>query len=72
MKPPKPAQLRAILATDRHVLVAAGAGTGKTTTVVGRILYLLGVEIEGHRTPKPLGLGDIAAITFTNSAAAKL
>ncbi len=65
-------QWRAVEATDRHVLVAAGAGTGKTNTVVGRILYLLGVEVRGRRIASPCTLNEIAAITFTNAAAADL
>jgi len=69
---PNPAQLRAILAADRHLLVAAGAGTGKTTTVVGRILYLLGVETAGTRIAAPVPLDRIGAITYTNAAAADL
>jgi ATP-dependent helicase/nuclease subunit A len=72
MEQPTPSQLRAIHAADRHVLVTAGAGTGKTSTVVARILYLLGVEIGGRRIAQPLALGDLAAITFTNAAAADL
>lgn len=71
-RPPTPSQWAAIEAVDQHVLVAAGAGTGKTTTVVHRILYLLGVEFEGRRCPAPVGLRDIAAITYTNAAAADL
>jgi ATP-dependent helicase/nuclease subunit A len=70
--PLTPSQLRAVLAADRHVLVEAGAGTGKTTTVVARILYTLGVETNGHRHPAPIALDDLAAITFTNAAAAEL
>jgi ATP-dependent helicase/nuclease subunit A len=58
--------------TDRHVLVSAGAGTGKTRTVVARVLYLLGVPFRGRRVDRPLALRDIAAITFTNAAAADL
>jgi ATP-dependent helicase/nuclease subunit A len=72
VRTPTPSQLDAILATDEHVLVAAGAGTGKTSTVVGRILFLLGVPVEGRQVAKPLALGDIAAITYTNAAAADL
>ena len=52
--------------------MAAGAGTGKTSTVVGRILYLLGVPVEGERVAEPLTLRDISAITYTNAAAADL
>jgi len=66
------AQRDAAWAHDRHLLVSAGAGTGKTRTVVARILYLLGVEVEGRRIAEPVPLGRIAAITFTNAAAADL
>ncbi|MBX6365928.1 MAG: UvrD-helicase domain-containing protein, partial [Gemmatimonadetes bacterium] len=69
---PNDRQWEAIRAVDRHVLVHAGAGTGKTFTVVRRILYLLGVEVRGERIAQPVGLGRIAAITYTNRAAADL
>jgi ATP-dependent helicase/nuclease subunit A len=72
MKRPTDSQWEAIRTTDRHLLVAAGAGTGKTTTVVGRILYLLGAEVRGETRPTPLALRDIGAITYTNAAAADL
>ncbi len=71
-RPPTPSQWAAIRAVSAHLLVAAGAGTGKTTTVVDRILYLLGVEFEGERCPAPLALREIAAITYTTAAAADL
>jgi ATP-dependent helicase/nuclease subunit A len=69
-----PAQAAAACDLDRHVLVAAGAGTGKTQCVVGRLLYALGEEVAGRRVPPAarLELRDIAAITFTNVAAADL
>ena len=69
---PTDRQWEAIRATDEHVLVGAGAGTGKTTTVIGRILYLLGVPVRGQVHPAPLRLKDIAAVTYTNAAAADL
>lgn len=72
MDKPTPSQLTAIRATGNHVLVAAGAGTGKTSTVVGRILFLLGQPVEGERVAEPLTLRDISAITYTNAAAADL
>ncbi|MGH7629143.1 MAG: UvrD-helicase domain-containing protein, partial [Gemmatimonadales bacterium] len=58
----------------RHVLVAAGAGTGKTRCVVARLLYLLGEAVAGRQLPPERGvaLRDVAAITFTNAAAADL
>lgn len=65
-------QWEAIREADQHVMVVAGAGTGKTRTVVGRILYLLGVELRGRRIPQPRALHEIAAITFTNAAAQDL
>ncbi len=67
-----PRQWDAVRTTDRHVLVSAGAGTGKTRTVVGRILFLLGVEINGVVFEHPVQLSDLVAITFTNAAAADL
>jgi len=54
------------------LLVTAGAGSGKTRTVVARVLYLLGVEVAGRRIDQPVELRRIAAITFTNKAAAEL
>lgn len=67
-------QAEAALDTGRHVLVAAGAGTGKTQCVVARLLYALGEEVAGRRLgdQNRLDLGDVAAITFTNVAAADL
>jgi ATP-dependent helicase/nuclease subunit A len=49
---------------DRNQFVEAGAGTGKTTALVERILELV---CSGTAT-----LGHIAAITFTDAAAAEL
>lgn len=69
-----PRQWEAVEAVDRHVLVSAGAGTGKTSTVVGRVLYLLGIEVQGRRLPEAarLAMSDVAAITYTEAAAADL
>ena len=47
---------------DRDVVVTAGAGTGKTRVLVERYLALL----RSHR------IGDIAAVTFTDAAAAEM
>jgi ATP-dependent helicase/nuclease subunit A len=69
---PTDEQWEAIRATDEHVLVSASAGTGKTYTVVKKILYLLGVTVRGKTCASPIDLDDIAAITFTNKAAAEL
>ena len=49
-----------ILVDEHNVLVIAGAGTGKTSTIVGRIKYLL-LEKKVH--PK-----SILALTYTNAS----
>ena len=74
MENPRPsdAQWAAIRETDRHVLVSAGAGTGKTFTVVSHILYLMGIETRASVHSPALALDQIAAITYTNKAAAEL
>ena len=48
---------------DRNVVVTAGAGTGKTTLLVDRLVHLL------MREPDPLAITHIVALTFTNKAA---
>lgn len=47
--------------TDGHIVVEASAGTGKTTVMIDRIMFLL------HTVPE-IKLSDIAMITFTNEA----
>ncbi len=51
---------------DRNVVVRAGAGTGKTTILVNRMLNLL------MREPQPLAITEIVALTFTNKAATEM
>ncbi|MEO5954773.1 MAG: UvrD-helicase domain-containing protein, partial [Nitrospiraceae bacterium] len=51
---------------DRNVVVVAGAGTGKTTILVNRILNLL------LREPSPLAITEVVALTFTNKAATEM
>lgn len=67
-------QRAAVLEPERHLLVAAGAGTGKTSTVVARLCYLLGIPVDGETIAEDrrLSLSQIAAITYTNAAAADL
>ena len=52
------------LSLDETMFVEAGAGTGKTTSMVSRVVNLVG---SGAAT-----VDRIAAITFTNSAASEL
>lgn len=46
---------------DEHIVVQASAGTGKTTVMIDRIMYLM------HTVPG-LQMSDIYMITFTNDA----
>lgn len=57
-------QMRCITKNVRNHLVLAGAGTGKTTTIVGYVKYLLKKEIC---TPE-----DILVLSFTNASASEM
>ena len=50
---------------EGHLLVTAGAGTGKTTTLIDRLLFLC------HCDPK-FSFDSTAMITFTNAAALEM
>ena len=54
-------QLVAVEYPPEPLLILAGAGTGKTTTIVGRMAYLI-----QQRKVNP---DSILALTFTNDAA---
>lgn len=51
---------------DRNVVVVAGAGTGKTTLLVNRLVHLLIKE------PDPIAMTHIVALTFTNKASTEM
>ncbi len=53
----------AVATFDRNLVVTAGAGTGKTTLLIDRLVHLL------LRNPDPLKITEIVALTFTNKAA---
>ncbi|WP_197346524.1 ATP-dependent helicase [Ralstonia pseudosolanacearum] len=57
-------QLEAILATDGPVLIIAGPGSGKTFTLVERIVYLI--------TNKGVAPESLLVVTFTDKAAREL
>ncbi len=57
-------QRRAILTDDDYCLLVAGAGSGKTTTITGKVKYL--VEIQG------IDPSDIIVISYTNKAVNEL
>jgi len=62
------AQVRRLAETtfDRNVVVVAGAGTGKTTLLVNRLIHLL------MREPHPVEITHLVALTFTNKAATEM
>lgn len=57
-------QREAILSNDNRVLTVAGAGTGKTTTVIGKVAYLLEKQLY-----KP---NEILLLSFSNGAVGEL
>ena len=59
-----PQQLDAILATEGPVLIIAGPGSGKTFTLVERIVYLI--------THKGVAPESLFVVTFTDKAAREL
>ncbi len=59
-----PAQREAVTSADSHLLVLAGAGSGKTRALVHRISWL--VEVE------QVSPFSILAVTFTNKAAREM
>lgn len=62
--PLTPTQRRAVVAGERRVAVNAGAGCGKTGTIIARAAYRVASEIR-----KP---SQILALTFTRKAAAEM
>ena len=60
----QPARQAIVERLDDNMVVEAGAGTGKTTSLIGRVRALV--------TTGRADMGQIAAITFTDAAAAEL
>lgn len=59
-----PEQQSAVSAEDRHLLILAGAGSGKTQTLIHRIAWLLHNKLNDNQ--------QLLAVTFTNKAANEL
>src|SRR5690606_21411908 len=64
LHPPSPDQAAAACSEDRAANVIAGPGTGKTSTLIHRVRYL--VEEKG------VDPGQFLVLTFTNKAALEL
>jgi DNA helicase-4 len=62
--PNNPDQLSAIASDENNTLVVAGAGTGKTTTILGKLVYLI-----EHQNIDPQ---DILVLSFTEKAVEEL
>lgn len=57
-------QKEAVLINDRPLLILAGAGSGKTRTIISKIVYdILVLDTDPH---------NILAVTFTNKAAEEM
>ena len=59
-------QLKAIETNDKHLRIIACAGSGKTSTVAGKVAYLLNPKNGLNVLPK-----NIIAFTYTEKAAAE-
>lgn len=60
---------------DGDVLVTAGAGTGKTETMVERLLFLLstvGLVADEEGRTRDLQMNEVALVTFTREAAREI
>ena len=66
---PSPEQRRAVEARGHDIVVTAGAGAGKTRTLVARYLSLLD---EGPRSATVTAKGDVVCLAITRTRFTKL
>jgi DNA helicase IV len=71
-KPLTAAQRRACVVNDDHNLVLAGAGTGKTSVMIGRVGYLLAAELVSPDTVLMVAYNRDAAEELRERAAKRL
>jgi DNA helicase II / ATP-dependent DNA helicase PcrA len=62
-------QRAAAIHTETPVMTLAGAGSGKTRMLIGRLLHLIGSEAEGGLGADP---SSVMMVTFTNKAAREM
>ena len=62
-------QREAALTTDDPVMIIAGAGSGKTRTLVGRFIHLVMPKEQGGLGADP---SSVMMVTFTNKAAREM
>ncbi|MEE8704177.1 MAG: UvrD-helicase domain-containing protein [Olsenella sp.] len=67
-----PDQARIVRTLDRPLFVAAGAGSGKSSTLAERVAYALSPGSGEGRAPYLSGLDEVLVITFTHAAAEEI
>lgn len=65
-------QTEAIFSTEPLIVIAAGAGSGKTRVLTERIMHLCDVGLHDSDSPMGTEIDQIAAITFTEKAAREM
>ncbi|MFK3939047.1 UvrD-helicase domain-containing protein [Alkalihalobacillus sp. NPDC078783] len=65
-------QTEAIFSTEPLLVIAAGAGSGKTRVLTERIMHLCDVSLRDPDSPLGTEIDQIAAITFTEKAAREM
>ena len=73
MPDPTPTQREAIRTLDKNLLVSAGAGSGKTSVLVGRFLRMVAGDPDAEAPAEASAPVDgVLTITFTDKAAGEM